>query len=76
MITDDSYVPYEGRIGDDEWKGSPNEFGINFGVVYNMNDVGMGLGYDMIKGDGNITLNAFTIIFSYAFAGNSKDVVN
>ena len=76
MITDDSYVTYEGRIGDDEWKGSPNEFGINFGVVYNMNDVGMGLGYDMIKGDGNITLNAFTIIFSYAFAGNSKDVVN
>ena len=71
MITDASYVPYEGKIGDDEWKGSSNEFGMNFGVVYNMDDVGMGLGYDMIKGDGNITLNAFTIILSYAFAGDS-----
>ena len=74
-ITDASYVPYEGKIGNDEWKGSSNEFGMNFGVVYNMNDVGMGFGYDMIKGDGNIILNALTISFSYAFAGNATDGV-
>ena len=40
-----------------------------------MNDVGMGFGYDMIKGDGNIILNALTISFSYAFAGNATDGV-
>jgi len=73
MVTDDSYVPYEGTIGEDEWKGSSNEFGMNFGVAYNMNAIGIGLGYDMIKGDGNNTLNALTISLSYAFGGESKD---
>ena len=75
MISDDSYVPYEGTIGEDEWKGSSNEFGMNFGVAYNMNAMGIGLGYDMIKGDGNTTLNAFTIGLSYSFGGTSADEV-
>ena len=72
MISDDSYVPYEGTIGEDEWKGSSNEFGMNFGVAYNMNAMGIGLGYDMIKGDGNTTLNAITIGISYGFGGGSS----
>ena len=72
MISDDSYVPYEGTIGEDEWKGSSNEFGMNFGVAYNMNAIGIGLGYDMIKGDGNTTLNAVTIGISYGFGGGSS----
>ena len=74
MISDDSYVPYEGTIGEDEWKGSSNEFGMNFGVAYNMNAIGIGLGYDMIKGDGNITLNALTISLSYAFGADDDAV--
>ena len=72
MISDDSYVPYEGKIGEDEWKGSSDEFGMNFGVAYNMNAIGIGLGYDMIKGDGNTTLNAITIGISYGFGGGSS----
>ena len=68
MISDDSYVPYEGTIGEDEWKGSSNEFGINLGVKYQMNNIGIGLGYDMIKGgDDYNTLNAMTIGLSYGF---------
>ena len=34
MITDDSYDPQPVTIGEDEWKGSSNEFGLNFGVNY------------------------------------------
>ena len=74
MISDDSYVPYEGKIGDDEWKGSSNEAGMNFGVAYNMNDIGIGVGYDMIK-SGVTTLDAITISFSYGFGGTSADEV-
>ena len=70
MITDDSYKPYEGTIGENDWKGSVNEFGLNFGLNYQMNAIGLGLGYDMIKaGDDTYTLNAFTIGLSYAFGG-------
>jgi hypothetical protein len=78
MITDDSYSPIEGDVTGtsevEEWKGSSKEAGMNFGIVYNMNDVGIGLGYDMIK-SGVTTLNAFTISLSYAFGGggNSAD---
>jgi hypothetical protein len=76
MITDDSYSPIEGDVpGTEEvedWKGSSNEPGINFGIVYNMNDVGIGVGYDIIK-SGVATLDAVTIHFSYAFGGNSAD---
>jgi len=76
-ITDDSYVPYEGDLVVDgetkTYKGSSKEAGMNFGIVYNMNDIGIGLGYDMIKGDGNTTLNALTINLSYAFGGASAD---
>ncbi len=69
------YISYrDGLLGtDEESKSAYNEFGMNFGIVYNMNDVGIGVGYDMIKGDGNKTLNAVTINLSYAFGGNSAD---
>jgi hypothetical protein len=50
MITDDSYDPQPVTIGEDAWKGSSNEFGLNFGVNYQMNAIGIGVGYDMIKG--------------------------
>ena len=73
MITDDSYEPYEGTIGENEWKGSSNEFGINLGVKYQMNNIDIGLGYEMIKGGDHSSLNSFTIGLSYAFGGNSAD---
>ena len=70
MITDDSYVP----SGVDGEEGSSNEFGINLGVKYQMNNIGIGLGYDMIKGgEDTYTLNAITIGLSYAFGGKSTD---
>ena len=73
MITDDSYDPQEVTIGENEWKGSSNEFGINLGVTYQMNNIGIGLGYDMIKGgEDYYTLNAVTIGLSYGFGGDSS----
>jgi hypothetical protein len=73
MITDDSYEPYKGTIGDNTWKGSSNEFGLNFGVNYQMNAIGIGVGYDMIKGgEDTYTLNAITIGLSYAFGSSSE----
>ena len=73
MITDDSYDPQAVTIGEDEWKGSSNEFGINLGVKYQMNNIGIGLGYDMIKGgEDYYTLNAVTIGISYGFGGDSS----
>ena len=69
MISDDSYVP----TGLDEEEGSSNEFGINLGVNYQMNNIGIGLGYDMIKGgEDYYTLNAVTIGISYGFGGGSS----
>ena len=74
MITDDSYDPQEVTVGEDKWKGSSNEFGIDFGVNYQINSIGIGLGYDMIKGgDDYNTLNAFTISLSHAFRSESTD---
>jgi hypothetical protein len=74
MITDDSYDPQAVTIGEDVWKGSSNEFGLNFGVNYQMNAIGIGVGYDMIKGgEDTYTLNAITIGLSYAFGGQSTD---
>ena len=69
MIADDSYVP----IGLDGEEGSSNEFGMNFGVKYQMNNIGIGLGYDMIKGgEDHYTLNAVTIGISYGLGGCSS----
>ena len=73
MITDDGYVPFEGKIGDDEWKGSSNELGMSLGLKYHMDAIGIGLGYEMIKGGDHSSLNAFTINLSYAFGGKSTD---
>jgi hypothetical protein len=68
MITDDGYEP----AGVEGEEGSPNEFGLSLGLKYHMDAIGIGLGYEMIKGgDDFITLNAFTIGFSYAFGGKS-----
>ena len=81
MITDDSYVPtgYEGGVAPEGYAdtdpgatGSSNEFGMNFGVAYNMNAIGIGIGYDMIKGGEDYnTLNAFTISLSYGFGSDN-----
>jgi hypothetical protein len=71
MITDDSYVP----TGLDEEEGSSNEFGINLGVKYQMNNIGIGLGYDMIKGgEDYYTLNAVTIGISYGLGGLKRAI--
>ena len=81
MITDDSYVPtgYDEGLAEDYdatdpgATGSKNEAGMNFGIVYNMDAIGIGLGYDMIKGGDHSSLNALTINLSYAFGGASAD---
>ena len=71
MITNESYEPQEITIGEDEWKGSSNELGVSLGVTYHMNAIGIGLGYEMIKGGDHSSLNAFTIGLSYGFGGGS-----
>jgi len=82
MITDDSYVPTgqvdgvnhaDYKAEDPGATGSKNEAGMNFGVVYNMNAIGIGLGYEMIKGGEHSSLNAFTIGLSYGFGGGSDE---
>jgi hypothetical protein len=81
MITDDSYVPTgveDGEYPDDYDSndpgatGSTNELGMSLGVKYHMNAIGIGLGYEMIKGGDNSSLNAFTIGLSYGFGGDSS----
>jgi len=79
MITDDGYSPVESPEGavdaDGEelsWKGSSNELGMSLGLKYHMNAIGIGLGYEMIKGGDNSSLNAFTIGLSYGFGGDSS----
>ena len=80
MITDDSYVPTgveDGKYPDDYDSnnpgatGSTNELGMSLGVKYHMNAIGIGLGYEMIKGGDHSSLNAFTIGLSYGFGGGS-----
>ena len=69
MITDDGYNP----TGVEGEEGSANEAGYSAGIAYHMNDIGIGLGYEMIKSDGEISLNSFTIGLSYSFGGGSGD---
>ena len=80
MITDDSYVPTgveDGSLPDDYdpndpgATGSKNELGMSLGIKYHMNNIGIGLGYEMIKGGDHSSLNAFTIGLSYSFGGGS-----
>jgi len=82
MITDDSYVPTgveDGEYPDDYDSndpgatGSTNELGMSLGLKYHMNAIGIGLGYEMIKGGDNSSLNAFTIGLSYDFGGSSSE---
>tara|TARA_B100001758_G_scaffold217676_1_gene204634 strand:- start:6860 stop:7465 length:606 start_codon:yes stop_codon:yes gene_type:complete len=78
MITDEGYSPMEspeGAVDADgnelSWKGSSNEFGGGAGIAYHMNNIGLGLGYEMIKGGDHSSLNSFTISLSYSFGGGS-----
>ena len=78
MITYDGYIPVESPEGavdaDGEelsWKGSSNELGMSLGLKYHMNAIGIGLGYEWIKGGDHSSLNAFTIGLSYGFGGGS-----
>lgn len=74
MITDASYTPTASPEGsEDSWKGSTNEFGGSLGLKYHMNNIGIGLGYEMIKGGDHSSLNSFTIGLSYGFGGGSGD---
>ena len=80
MITDDGYSPVESPEGAKDangeelsWKGSTNELGMSMGVSYQINAIGIGLGYEMIKGGDNSSLNAFTIGLSYGFGGGSEE---
>ena len=80
MITNDSYVPTgveDGKYPDDYDSndpgatGSTNELGMSLGIKYHMNAIGIGIGYEMIKGGDHSSLNAFTIGLSYGFGGGS-----
>ena len=72
MITDDGYNPTASPEGSaDSWKGSSNELGMSLGLKYHMDAIGIGLGYEMIKGGDHSSLNAFTIGLSYSFGGGS-----
>ena len=72
MITDDGYNPTASPEGSaDSWKGSSNELGMSLGLKYHMDAIGIGLGYEMIKGGDHSSLNAFTIGLSYAFGGST-----
>jgi putative Mn2+ efflux pump MntP len=72
-IKDKSYRP-AGEEGEGYDPANKKEFGINLGVKYQMDAIGIGLGYDMIKGGDDITtLNAFTIGLSYSFGASSAD---
>lgn len=80
MISDDSYVPtgYDGVAADgyelpEDATGSTNELGMSLGVKYHMNAIGVGLGYEMIKGGDHSSLNAFTIGLSYSFGGGASE---
>ena len=84
MITDYSYVPtgfIDGEfptdysVDDPAALGSKNELGMSLGVKYQMDAIGIGLGYEMIKGGDHSSLNAVTIGLSYAFGGTSADKV-
>jgi predicted porin len=46
---------------------------MNLGLKYHMNNIGIGLGYEMIKSGDHSSLNSFTIGLSYAFGGQSTD---
>jgi predicted porin len=66
-IKDKSYRP-AGEEGEGYDAANKKEGGITLGVKYQMDAIGIGLGYDMIKGgDDMTTLNAFTIGLSYSF---------
>ncbi len=82
MISDDSYVPTGWKDGsypddydanDPGATGSKNELGMSLGVKYHMNAIGVGLGYEMIKGGDHSSLNAFTIGLSYSFGGGASE---
>ena len=84
MITDEvnGYAPEasaEGAVDADgealDWKGSKNDFGGSLGLSYILNNISLGIGYDMIKGGDNNTLNAITIGLSYAFGGEKQEEV-
>ena len=72
MITDDGYNPTASpESSADSWKGSNKELGMSLGLKYHMDAIGIGLGYEMIKGGDHSSLNAFTIGLSYSFGGGS-----
>jgi hypothetical protein len=82
MIQDagNGYAPEasaEGDVGAEgealDWTGSRNEFGGSLGLSYIMNNISLGIGYDMIKGGDYNTLNAITIGASYSFGGGAKE---
>ena len=72
MITED-FGDGNYPSGVDGEEGSSNEFGMSLGLKYHMDAIGIGLGYEMIKGGDNSSLNAFTIGLSYTFGGKSKE---
>ena len=84
MITDYSYVPtgfidgefpVDYSVEDPSALASKNELGMSLGVKYQMDAIGIGIGYEMIKEGDHSSLNAVTIGLSYAFGGKSADKV-
>jgi len=53
---------------------STNEFGINFGLSYQITPVvALGVNYNMLKNDGEYDFNGMSFGLSYAFGGKSKN---
>ena len=69
MISDDSYEDHAMEIGNDD--PSTNEFGMNMGLGYNLNDkISLGFDYNMIKsGDNDFNGMMFGLAYSL---GNKK----
>ena len=53
--------------------GSKNEFGGSIGASYVINNISLGLRYEMIKDSDDSSLNAITIGLSYALGGKKAD---
>ena len=68
IIEDKSYIPNSST-----YRGSFNEFGINFGILYQINSIVTKFSYEMIKASETSSLNSFTIGLVYMLPSCKKE---
>jgi len=75
MITDKSFVPNGSKEGVlvENKEGNKNLPGMNCGVAYNMNAIGIGVGYEIISTSEWKDLSSITIGLSYTFGGEKSE---